>query len=294
MLRDLQGEVWHINGKDEERVSTRDIRSVLFITPVDATRSHNIGRRISEAMMELGWTKAPGTIRCHKGEQPTSGYTRPILLSPTAPTGATDVTGAPASTGSGPNWTQPGPLELRVRPRLIGGVQPGRLDPHSLCPQQTGQAAICIDAREPCPKGSRQRFTPKSPDLWSFFRCCEPCEPCEPYSSKLVRPLPPLAPSGHIRAHVGTRHLFGLLWSSKVHTCTRFTTCALHVNLLGAPRAGWPCWNDPRRLRRQAFAARLPFFIRYISEKVAADGSVVQAMIRMCKGVLNDCVARQT
>ena len=46
--------------------------------PSDALRSHGAGRRIAEAMMTLKWTKAPGTIRCHKGDQPTTGYTRPL------------------------------------------------------------------------------------------------------------------------------------------------------------------------------------------------------------------------
>jgi predicted P-loop ATPase len=53
LLTDLRGEVWHANGKDEERASAQDIRFQLHMTAADAARSHNIGRRIEEAMMEL-------------------------------------------------------------------------------------------------------------------------------------------------------------------------------------------------------------------------------------------------
>ena len=75
LLADLRGEVWHVNGKDEERVSAQDIRIKLGMTAADAARSHGIGRRILEAMMALGWTKASGTIRCHKEQAPMIGYT---------------------------------------------------------------------------------------------------------------------------------------------------------------------------------------------------------------------------
>jgi hypothetical protein len=140
LLADLHGEDWHVDGKDEERVSTADIRAHLGMTQADALRSHNFGRRTLDAMTVLGWTKARGTIRCHKkqrptlcGEpdptytQPTSGYTRPLssgtgptggsgahgstgvqgnngrgLTGPTGTTGATGAAGAPASTGPGP------------------------------------------------------------------------------------------------------------------------------------------------------------------------------------------------
>jgi hypothetical protein len=58
-------------------------------------------------MMTRGWTKAPGTIRCHKGDQSTTGYTRPLPDDPqdahaqpgdlgaeaTQAMNATDVTG---------------------------------------------------------------------------------------------------------------------------------------------------------------------------------------------------------
>jgi hypothetical protein len=120
LLRDLPSEVWHVNGRDEERVSAQDIRTKLGMTTADAVRSHSIGGRIMEAMMALGWTKAPGTIRCHKKQgpmigntpdpsytQPTTGYTRPlpaalVLTGPTGATGATGAAGAPAKTGPGP------------------------------------------------------------------------------------------------------------------------------------------------------------------------------------------------
>ncbi|HML07279.1 MAG TPA: VapE domain-containing protein [Xanthobacteraceae bacterium] len=85
LLRGLRGEVWHVNGKDQERVSAQDIRGALGMANADAVRSHNIGRRIAEAMMELGWTKASGTIRCRKGEQATTGYIRPLPDRPPTP-----------------------------------------------------------------------------------------------------------------------------------------------------------------------------------------------------------------
>jgi predicted P-loop ATPase len=80
ILTDLKGEIWHVDGAYEERVSTATIRSVLGLLNSDTCRVQNIGRRINEAMMHLGWTKAPNTICCYKqGEKghPTSGYSRP-------------------------------------------------------------------------------------------------------------------------------------------------------------------------------------------------------------------------
>ena len=82
LLRDLHGEVWHVNGRDEERVSAQNIRNMLGMTTADAARSHNIGRRILDAMKVLGWRKALGTIRCHKDHDPTTGYTRPLPFGP--------------------------------------------------------------------------------------------------------------------------------------------------------------------------------------------------------------------
>jgi hypothetical protein len=104
LLRDLRGEVWHINGKDEERVSAQDIRFALGMMPADAAKSHGVGRRILEAMMALGWTKASGTIRCRKGDQPMTGYTRPLPPG-SGSTKATGVTGAACGRGN----TGPGP-----------------------------------------------------------------------------------------------------------------------------------------------------------------------------------------
>ena len=80
LLVDLRGEDWHVDGKDEERVSTADIRAHLGMKPADAIRAHNTGRRIFDAMTVLGWTKAAATLRCHKGDQPTTGYTRPLPI----------------------------------------------------------------------------------------------------------------------------------------------------------------------------------------------------------------------
>ncbi len=130
LLRDLRGEIWHVNGKDEERVSAEDIRSALWMTRADAARSHGIGRRILEAMMALGWTKAKGTIRCHKGEQPTTGYTRPLpsgsgprgATGPQGSRGAQDNTGASPSGPTGPAGAhsdiRPVPVDLHRTPPL--------------------------------------------------------------------------------------------------------------------------------------------------------------------------------
>src|SRR5262249_40977503 len=83
LLTDLKGEVWDLGGgKREERVSTADVRDHLGMDPREASRSHGTGRRIAEAMMTLGWTKARGTLRCQKGEQSTTGYIRPLPASP--------------------------------------------------------------------------------------------------------------------------------------------------------------------------------------------------------------------
>jgi predicted P-loop ATPase len=97
LLAGLRGEVWHVDGKDEERVSTADIRAHLDLREADAARSHGIGRRIFDAMTVLGWRKARDTIRCHKAQpqkvggiepdpkytQPTTGYIRPLPNGPT-------------------------------------------------------------------------------------------------------------------------------------------------------------------------------------------------------------------
>jgi Virulence-associated protein E len=108
VLSDLKGEIWNLVGvKREERVSTAEVRWKLGMQPSDALRSHDPGRRIAEAMMTLGWTKALGNIRCHKGDQSTTGYTRPLPDDPqeahaqpgdlgaeaTQAMNATDVTG---------------------------------------------------------------------------------------------------------------------------------------------------------------------------------------------------------
>jgi hypothetical protein len=80
MLANLKGEVWHVDGKHEERVSTEAIRNELHISKADACRIHNLGRRIHDDMTQLGWTKATKNIRCHKqGEegQSVAGYFRP-------------------------------------------------------------------------------------------------------------------------------------------------------------------------------------------------------------------------
>jgi hypothetical protein len=87
-LGDLAGEVWE-TGRDkidagwaihrEERVSNNDARGRLGIVGIEAARMRDIGMRISEAMMALGWTKAPGTLVCKHGGKPEGGYRRPLL-----------------------------------------------------------------------------------------------------------------------------------------------------------------------------------------------------------------------
>ena len=57
MLADLHGEVWHVNGKDEERVSTADIRRALGLTasrcgPVSQHRSADRRRHEDTGMDE--------------------------------------------------------------------------------------------------------------------------------------------------------------------------------------------------------------------------------------------------
>jgi hypothetical protein len=78
-LANLRGEVWTVNGKKEERVSVADIGFALGLIGVDMVRIHGLGRRIAEAMMELKWEKAPGTLRCRKGQDAVTGYRRPLL-----------------------------------------------------------------------------------------------------------------------------------------------------------------------------------------------------------------------
>jgi virulence-associated protein E/bifunctional DNA primase/polymerase-like protein len=78
-LANLRGEVWTVNGGKEERISVAEIGGTLGLMGVDRVRIHGLGRRIAEAMMELKWEKAPGTIRCHKGQDPVTGYRRPLV-----------------------------------------------------------------------------------------------------------------------------------------------------------------------------------------------------------------------
>ena len=78
-LANLRGEVWAVNGGNEERISVADISAKLGLMGVDLVRIHGLGRRISDAMMELEWEKAPGTLRCRKGQDPVTGYRRPFV-----------------------------------------------------------------------------------------------------------------------------------------------------------------------------------------------------------------------
>jgi putative DNA primase/helicase len=84
-LTDLAGEVWE-TGRDkapdgwvihrEERVSNKEVRGKLCIFGIEVLRMRDIGTRISDAMMTLGWTKATGTLVCKHGGDPEGGYRR--------------------------------------------------------------------------------------------------------------------------------------------------------------------------------------------------------------------------
>ena len=84
-LDGLQGEVMpvqtFVDGKQvistEERVSNAAIRNKLGITGADTVRLHGLGRKIAEAMMQLGWTKADDPLRCTKGGPKERGFRRP-------------------------------------------------------------------------------------------------------------------------------------------------------------------------------------------------------------------------
>jgi hypothetical protein len=86
-LADLAGGVWEA-GRDkieggwvihrEERVSNKEVRCKLGIVGIEALRMRDIGRRMSDAMMALGWTKVAGTLVCKHGGEPEGGYRRSI------------------------------------------------------------------------------------------------------------------------------------------------------------------------------------------------------------------------
>jgi predicted P-loop ATPase len=95
-LANLHGEVWTVNGGKEERVSVADIGVALGLIGVDMVRIHGLGRRIAEAMMELKWEKASGTLRCRKGQDPVTGYRRPLIE--THATDGSEQPGADTST----------------------------------------------------------------------------------------------------------------------------------------------------------------------------------------------------
>jgi hypothetical protein len=85
-LVDLQGEEFETQEKitggliihREARVSNSDVRTKLCMTGVDALRFRDFGKRISEAMMALGWEKAAATLVCKRGAKPEGGYRRPL------------------------------------------------------------------------------------------------------------------------------------------------------------------------------------------------------------------------
>ena len=101
----------------------------LVMTQADAVRSHGIGRRILEAMMTLGWTKAPRHHSLSKGDQSTTGYTRALPPS-SGPTGATGPQGNSGAVHTGPSpilptgpagaqgYTRPLPVDPRNTPPL--------------------------------------------------------------------------------------------------------------------------------------------------------------------------------
>jgi predicted P-loop ATPase len=86
-LADLVGEVWE-TARDkiadgwvihrEERISNKDVRCKLGILGIEALRMRDIGSRMSDAMMQLGWTKVAGTLVCKRGSAPEGGYRRSI------------------------------------------------------------------------------------------------------------------------------------------------------------------------------------------------------------------------
>lgn len=87
MLEGLQGEVMpvqtFVDGKQviatEERVSNATIRHRLGITGADTVRLHGLGRKIAEAMMQLGWSKPDDPLRCTKGGSKERGFRRPCI-----------------------------------------------------------------------------------------------------------------------------------------------------------------------------------------------------------------------
>lgn len=86
-LAQLAGEMWEIGREKiggvwvihrEERISNKEVRGHLGIFGVDTLRIRDLGKRISEAMMTLGWQKADGTLVCKRGGKAEGGYRRPM------------------------------------------------------------------------------------------------------------------------------------------------------------------------------------------------------------------------
>jgi hypothetical protein len=85
-LFDLAGEVWEIDREKsaggwlihrEERVSNRHVRQKLGLMGANVYNMKDLGKRISDAMASLGWTKAHSTLVCERGAKPEGGYRRP-------------------------------------------------------------------------------------------------------------------------------------------------------------------------------------------------------------------------
>jgi Virulence-associated protein E-like domain len=85
-LHGLVGDVWETNREQtdegwlirlEERVSNLDVRHKLGLIGVNVHSMRDLGRRMSDAMAALGWTKAAGTLVCKHGGSAEGGYRRP-------------------------------------------------------------------------------------------------------------------------------------------------------------------------------------------------------------------------
>jgi predicted P-loop ATPase len=114
MLAELRGEVWTVNGKQEERVSVADIRVYLGLINIELVRFQDIGVRIAEAMMALGWTKAKKNLRSHKGQAPAAGYRRP-WIEPQPSTAQDDDEGTPVEKEQAPTGIAPSPQKSQVK-----------------------------------------------------------------------------------------------------------------------------------------------------------------------------------
>ena len=116
-LTDLNGEIWETGRVKtqggwvihrEERASNMEARLKLGIIGADVVRLRDLSRRISDAMLTLGWAKAAGTLVCRHGGKPEGGYRRPIPddYEPDPP--LVDGAGAPLLDGVGASLNEQG------------------------------------------------------------------------------------------------------------------------------------------------------------------------------------------